>query len=61
MPLVAKADVNEIYTGGQTFQFTDGTRQVSQAEADALARYVANGGPAKVEIEEQKTKKKGES
>lgn len=60
MPTVARApEGTEIFTEGQTFRFDDGTRQVSQAEEDALRRYMANGGPVSIDLEEQKTTKKG--
>lgn len=43
--------------GGTSHTFVfgdDGTRQVTEAEAEALASYVANGGTVKVEITEDK-------
>lgn len=61
MPTVAKADVNDIYTEGHTFQFADGKRQVSEAEEQILRRYMANGGPVEIEFEQDTPKKKGKS
>lgn len=60
MPLVAKTEPGaDLFTEGQHFVFgDDGTRQVSQAEAEALRRYQANGGRLKIEITED-SKKKG--
>lgn len=58
MPKVAKAAPGTlIFTEGQTFDFGDGTRQVTEEEADKLRRYEANGGPVKVEITETKKRK----
>lgn len=60
MATVAKAPAGtEIYTEGQRFVFEDGTRQVSEAEAEKLRRYAANGGPITINFEEQKPKPKG--
>ena len=56
MALVARSDANEITWGEHVFRFEGGTRQVTQAEADILRRYVDQGGPAKVEIVNEKAK-----
>ena len=58
MPLVARTDKGaDLYTEGTHFVFgEDGTRQVSNTEADILRRYMENGGVLKIEITEQKPK-----
>ena len=58
MPLVAKTDAGaDLYTEGTHFVFgDDGTRQVSNAEAEILRRYQENGGVLKIEINESKSK-----
>lgn len=67
MAKIAKAEPGTTirYPHGGTshvFQFgEDGTRQVTEAEAEALRSYTANGGPVKVEIAEQKAKSGGKS
>lgn len=61
MPLTARTEAGaDLFTEGIHFVFgPDGKRQVTQAEADALRRYEANGGPLKIEITD--SKKKGDS
>lgn len=60
MPKVAKAEPGTIIRhpfGGESFTFEfgdDGTRQVTEKEAEALANYSARGGSAKVEITDKK-------
>jgi hypothetical protein len=58
MPLVARAEAGaDLYTEGTHFVFgDDGSRQVTQAEADILRRYKENGGVLKIEITESKKK-----
>lgn len=58
MALVAKTEPGaDLFTEGQHFVFgDDGTRQVTQAEADLLRRYAENGGPLKIEVSEEKAK-----
>ncbi len=52
MPKVAcvSKDV-DILIANERFQFKDGSRQVTEAEAEVLARFSAEGGP-KITIEE---------
>lgn len=43
--------------GEHVFEFgDDGTRRVSAAEEEILARYADNGGPARIEFEDEKAK-----
>ena len=59
MPKTAHAEPGTtIGIGNNIYNFDDGTRQVTEAEAEELRRYVDNGG-AKIEITETKTKGKG--
>lgn len=56
MPKVARTEPNTtIHYGEAVFEFgDDGTRQVSEQEIFLLERYTANGGPAKITIENKK-------
>lgn len=56
MPIFAKAPANRIVAEGQVFEFTDGGRQVSEAERDLLQRYADQAG---MTIEFKDTKPKG--
>ena len=57
MPLIAKAPPNtDLAVGEMHFKFgEDGTRQVTANEAEALRRYVDNGG-MNITIMEQERK-----
>lgn len=55
MPRIAKtAPGTEIFTEGQSFVFDDGTRQVTQAEEDALKRLMAAQPDLKIEFSDKK-------
>jgi hypothetical protein len=56
MPTVAKAPVNRVVAEGQVFEFTDGERQVSEAEQGLLRRWATEAG---VHIYFEETKSKG--
>lgn len=57
MARVAKAEPGTvIYTEGQTFDFSDGSRQVTQAEEESLRNYLRNGGTAKLTFVDSKSK-----
>lgn len=58
MALVARTEPGaDLYTEETHFVFgDDGTRQVTQTEADILRRYQENGGALKIEITEDKKK-----
>jgi hypothetical protein len=57
MPTIAKAPPGtSIYADGQTFEFSDGTRQVTQAEEETLRRFMAAGAAVKVTFEQKKGK-----
>lgn len=55
MARVAKTEPGtDIYTEGQSFVFADGTRQVTQAEEEALKRLMAAQPGLKIEFSDKK-------
>lgn len=55
MARVAKTEPGtDIYTEGQSFVFTDGTRQVTQAEEETLKKLMQRQPNLKIEFSDKK-------